>query len=77
MLLPDSRWQILTCVITILPAPVILERQVQGGFFMYMDTVVLAGIAVIAGILLFAGCFALFIWLDSGNEDHASPSDKD
>ena len=44
---------------------------------MYMDTVVLAGIAVIAGILLFAGCFALFIWLDSGNDDDASQSDKD
>ncbi|WP_290493653.1 cytochrome c oxidase subunit CcoM [Alcanivorax sp.] len=44
---------------------------------MYMDSVVLAGIAVIAGILLFAGCFALFIWLDSGNEEGSSQHEKD
>ncbi|BAP14052.1 hypothetical protein Y017_01260 [Alcanivorax sp. 97CO-5] len=43
---------------------------------MYMDTVVLAGIAVIAGILIFAGCFALFIWLDAGNKD-TTQSEKD
>ncbi|MFT6636190.1 MAG: hypothetical protein ACJAUE_002098 [Alcanivorax sp.] len=65
----------LTCIITILPEPVMLPRQAPGGFFMYMDSVVLAGIAVIAGILVFAGCFALFIWLDSGDDDTQNGKD--
>lgn len=42
---------------------------------MYMDSVVLAGIAVIAGILVFAGSFALFIWLDAGNDDAENKED--
>ena len=42
---------------------------------MYMDSVVLAGNAVIAGILVFAGCFALFIWLDSGDDDTQNGKD--
>jgi len=74
---PGASGKTLTCISVILPVPVMLERQAKGGFFMYMDSVVLAGIAVIAGILLFAGCFALFIWLDSGNEEGSSQHEKD
>ncbi|MGB2247924.1 MAG: cytochrome c oxidase subunit CcoM [Alcanivorax sediminis] len=39
---------------------------------MYTDPMVLASLAVIGGIFLFAGCFALFIWLDAGNDEEIS-----
>ena len=39
---------------------------------MYTDTMVIASIAVIGGIFLFAGCFALFIWLDAANDEDSA-----
>ena len=38
---------------------------------MYTDPMVMASLAVIGGVFLFAGCFALFIWLDAGNDEEA------
>ena len=49
-----------------------LKARVQGGKPMYTDTMVIASIAVIGGIFLFAGCFALFIWLDAANDEDSS-----
>lgn len=36
---------------------------------MYMDSMVLAGVVTLAAVILFAACFALFIWLDMGNDE--------
>lgn len=41
---------------------------------MYVDTVVLASIAVVAGVILFASCFALFIWLDAADDEQVNTS---
>ena len=41
---------------------------------MYTDPMVIASLGVIGGIFVFAGCFALFIWLDAADDEE--PSDQ-